>query len=389
MRHLAIAVVLWATNAHADDAQKLWTKFETSTPPEKIAQLACALDAKSAVEGRIRPIDIQGDGCTSQKHEDAITAVVKTNDGVVIVEIQPPEGISAAGLDDLRNVLRDIALELRRRAGGAPAVVVDRSAIQGSFAIRNLSKDYVRRDLCALNARALVAGARRPVWIVVDNEPCAARYRDAVHVDVRVAAGQMNVSIDPTDESPEAIASLRRLFPELGSTLQGRVGAQWVTPEAEDALVDLGESRPEPPPPPPPVIDTGPKKTVTETNKDFLYLGLGLALGGYASSAIMGGLVSTSTAQQTSSGNWPYLPLIPFVGAVAFSATYRDASDLSGSAAGFTRFVAVTIGVLIDGAQLAGVGFMIAGVAIPKTRIVSGDTKLRLTGNGVALEGRF
>jgi hypothetical protein len=107
-----------------DTSGAVRARFRTTAPRDAIQRIACSLQARVVIEGRQRPIDLRvvQDGAekTCGFEGDApIRGTVRLRRDAdvwdVLVELEPPEGTSAAGRDELRVALRDVGGELRRR----------------------------------------------------------------------------------------------------------------------------------------------------------------------------------------------------------------------------------------------------------------------------------
>ena len=107
-------------------------RFRTAAPRDAIQRVTCALQARVVVDGRQRPIDLRVEqgGAETQcgfEGDSPIPGVVRLKRDAdmweVMLEVEPPEGITEAGRSELRQGLRDVGGELRRRM-----VALERSA---------------------------------------------------------------------------------------------------------------------------------------------------------------------------------------------------------------------------------------------------------------------
>jgi len=247
--------------------------------------------------------------------------------------------------------------------------------------VSSTSHADVAARACAMDVKAGVAGQYRPIEVrALDDSSVlcetANRSPDAVHATIQMTndiarrPSEIVVEIEvPPNASPSTIAELREALRYTAAEIERR------------ALTPLPVAAP--PPPPPQQTAPTPMHPVTETNWPLIGVGIGGLLIGWGTSAIVGLSISSSTTDPGTPKWWPY---VPFVGAIAFSASYRE-SPSCGCAAG--RVFAVLGSALIDGAQVAGLIFLVAGVASPRERMVPNSVGFSLRPNGASLEIRF
>jgi len=225
--------------------------------------------------------------------------------------------------------------------------------------------------VCAMNVTATVDGVYRSIEIrVLDDSSVlcdrAPQNIDAVHATIRMTTdvaqhpSEIVLEIEvPQDASPSAIDDLRAALRDTAIEIEHRV-----------------RNAPQQPAP-------VPMHAVQETNWELIGVGVGGLVVGWGISAILGIAISSSQTDPGTAKTWPY---IPFIGAVAFSASYKESYDCYCS---LGRAVSVVGSVLIDAVQVVGLVSLIVGVTTPHTRMVRDAVWVSMTPNGASLGVRF
>jgi hypothetical protein len=238
---------------------------------------------------------------------------------------------------------------------------------------------------CALDAKAVIDGQSRPISLQAfedGRQICAgANPIDAVHGRVRMTldpakrSTEVIVELDVApNASPNALRDLRGVLVNMSADLDHRVNA------AQPIVVQA----PPPPvvplaPPPPPV----PMHRVSVTNVPLIAAGGAVFGAGYLVSLFVGTAIVSASGDPGTGRFWPF---VPFFGAVAFSASYKEAANCDCDTG---RVFSLLGSFIIDAAQIAGVVITLVGVAVPRTKLVPDTVSLHVGPTGFSLEGRF
>ncbi len=239
---------------------------------------------------------------------------------------------------------------------------------------------------CALNANAVIEGRTRLISLqavedgrqlcIGSDAPDAIHGRVQMTADVARSPTEIVVDLDaPPNASPNAMNDLRNVLVNMSADLDRRSNAN-VPPVMHVA----------PPPPPPvqtPQEPLPPMHRVTYTNVPLIAAGGAVFGAGYLVSALVGVAIVGASGDPGTGRYWPF---VPFIGAIAFSTTYKEAANCD-CATG--RVLSVIGSVLIDLVQVAGVVITIVGVTVPRTKMVPDKISVRLGPTGAVLEGRF
>lgn len=241
---------------------------------------------------------------------------------------------------------------------------------------------------CGLNANAVIEGRTRLISLQAiedGSQLCVGSEKpDAIHGRVKMTANvarsptEIIVELDaPPNASPAAMNDLRSILVNMSADLDRRANAN-VAPMVHVA----------PPPSPPPPVQTPPEPPppmhrISETNVPLIAAGGAVFGGGWLVSALVGAAIVSASGDPGTGRYWPF---VPFIGAIAFSTTYKEAANCD-CATG--RVFSVIGSVLIDLVQVAGVVITIVGVAVPRTKMVPDKISVRIGATGAVLEGRF
>ncbi len=239
---------------------------------------------------------------------------------------------------------------------------------------------------CALGASAVVEGRTHVIALraVEDGRQiCAGTDApDAIHGRVRMTQdpakrpNEIVVELDPPlGASPNAMNDLRTILVNMSSDLDRRTNA--TAPVVVQPPPVVAQPPPEPPPPPVPM------HRVSVTNVPLIAAGGAVFGAGYLVSFLVGTAIVGASGDPGTGRFWPF---VPFVGAIAFSTTYKEAANCDCDTG---RVISVVGSVLLDLAQVAGVVISIVGVASPRTKLVPDKVSIRVGVGTAVLEGRF
>lgn len=237
---------------------------------------------------------------------------------------------------------------------------------------------------CGMDVKATVEGryANVDIEAVEDGRqlcvgsqtgPSAVHARVKMTQDVARHPSEIIVEVEmPPGSSPQAANDLRGVLLNTAAELERRTKAPLPPPVVVAPPVVQT-------PPPPPV----PMHPVLVTNTGVIAAGGAIFGGAYLVTLLVGSAIATAPGDPGTGRFWPF---VPFFGAVAFSTTYKEATNCDCSAG---RAFSVIGSIVIDAAQIAGVVIAIVGLVSPKTKMVPNSVSLHFGVHGGVLEGRF
>lgn len=234
---------------------------------------------------------------------------------------------------------------------------------------------------CGLAANAVVEGRTLPIALDAledASQLCASSQTAPLVVRGRVKMTRAQpssvvVEIDvPPGATARAQSELRLLLQNMAADIERRA----------NAAQPLGAQAPAQPlvpwKPPPPV----PMHPVKVPNTPMIAGGFGGFAAGYLVQLLVGLAIVGASGDPGTGRGWPFLP---FVGLAIFSGSYQEASGCDCDAG---RAFAMVGSVLVALIEVAGAVVGVAGLAVPRTKMVP-DSKIsiRLGPNGI--EGTF